>query len=251
MLTPMQAASNHGGSASIEQPDYWWYAARARLLRAVLKDHVGEPRRVLDVGSADGPSVGWLNGIGLHVALDLDPRGLSAGGVCGSALALPFADETFDLVGAFDVVEHCDPEETALSEFARVLVPGGRLFVSVPAYQWAWSDFDEENGHHRRYTKKRATSGLERAGLEVRRATYAFSAVFPLFVVERLVRRVKKRLSRGRMRAAPADVVTVPKVSARVERMLLGLTRVDERLLGSRNLPFGSSVVVAATKPTR
>lgn len=242
---------NHGGSASMGAPDYWWYSARARLLQTVLKDYVGDPRRVLDVGSADGPSVGWLHGIGMHVAVDLDPRGLSAGGVCGSALALPFGDETFDVVGAFDVVEHCDPEETALGELARVLTPGGRLFVSVPAYQWAWSNFDEENGHHRRYTKARAVRGLMGAGLEVQRATYAFSAVFPFFAAERLLRRVKQGLARVEGRTTPADVVSVPQVSARVERMLLALARVDERLLASHNLPFGSSVVVAATKPTR
>ena len=86
--------------------------------------------------------------------LDIDPRGLEPGGVCGSALALPFGDATFDVVCAFDVVEHCEPEALALAELARVLKPGGRLLISVPAYQWAWTEFDEENGHHRRYTRR-------------------------------------------------------------------------------------------------
>lgn len=242
-------ASNHGGSASIEQPDYWWYRARTQLLRTVLEEFVGEPRRLLDVGSADGPSVGWLHGHGKHVALDLDPRGLGPGGVCGSALALPFADGSFDVVGAFDVVEHCDPEHVALAELARVLAPGGRLLVSVPAYQWAWSDFDDQNGHHRRYTRERATRAVEAAGLEVQRATYAFSSVFPFFAAERLLRRAKDRVRRRGGRTAPADVVSLPQVSPLIDRMLTGLTRLDNRLLAKRDLPFGSSVVVAASKP--
>src|SRR5688500_3266185 len=89
-LEPGSMASGSAGSASIVQPDYWWYTARESLLRTALSEYVGEPRRVLDVGSADGPSVGWLRTSGHHVSLDVDPRGLSPGDVCGSALALPF-----------------------------------------------------------------------------------------------------------------------------------------------------------------
>src|SRR4051812_13677656 len=113
------------GSASIAQPEYWWYRARARLLETALARYVRPTDRVLDVGSADGPSVEWLRSSGAHVALDIDPRGLPPGGVCGSAMALPFPDRAFDVVAAFDVVEHCDPERVALAELTRVLAPGG------------------------------------------------------------------------------------------------------------------------------
>jgi len=241
--------SHAGGSASIERPDYWWYRARAGLLRTVLEDYVGEPARVLDVGSADGPSVGWLRGHGKQTSLDVDPRGIAPGeGVCGSALALPFRDESFDVVAAFDVLEHCAPEAQAMSELARVLTPGGRLLLSVPAYTWAWSEFDDENGHHRRYTRPRAVTTVTAAGLVVDRATYAFTAVFPIFAAERLARRTREKFQRE-PRQAPADVVSLPRVPPIVERVLMGLTTIDRRLLDSHNLPFGSSVLVAATKP--
>jgi SAM-dependent methyltransferase len=241
--------TNRGGSPSIAQPDYWWYRARAELLRVALAGFVGQPRRLLDVGSADGPSVGWLAGRGQKVSLDVDPRGLAAGGVCGSVLDLPFRDGTFDVVTAFDVLEHCAPEERALEELCRVLVPGGRLLLSVPAYQWAWTDFDVDNGHHRRYTRERAATAVERSGLVVERATYAFSTVFPLFTAERVGRRLRDRFS-GRTSTGPADVVSVPAVPPALERVLLALTRVDARLLARRDLPFGSSVFLAATRPT-
>ena len=126
-------------------------------------------------------------------AVDLDPRGLVPGtGVCASALALPFADATFDVVGAFDVIEHCDPEAAAVAELARVLEPGGRLLVSVPAYQWAWSDHDVRAGHHRRYTLPRLVTAVEGAGFRVLRATYGFAAVFPMFAAERAIRRLRR-----------------------------------------------------------
>lgn len=242
-------ATSHGGSASLAATDYWWYRARTSLLETVLADRVGNPKRVLDVGSADGPSVGWLhNHDGLHVTLDIDPRGLSIGGVCGSALVLPFADDSFDIVGAFDVVEHCEPESVALAELSRVLKPGGTLMISVPAYQWAWSSFDDVNGHHRRYTRRRAIKAVEVAGLTVDRATYAFAAVFPLFAVQRAVTRLVESVKR-RGPAAPADVVGLPAVSPKLSALLLRLCRVDSRILRRTDLPFGSSVVLAASKP--
>jgi SAM-dependent methyltransferase len=216
------------------------------MLHTVLGPYVGEASRLLDVGSADGPSVGWLSAPH-KVSLDLDPRGLRPpGGVCGSLLALPFADASFEVVGAFDVIEHCEPEADALRELHRVLEPGGRLLVSVPAYQWAWSDHDVANGHHRRYTRRRAVAALQGAGFEVRRATYGFAGVFPMFVAERLVRAGRHRLARRTDR--PADVVDVPRVGATLERALLGLCRLDERVLARRDLPFGSSVFLAAVK---
>ena len=230
------------GSSSIDQPDYWWYRARTELLQSALGDFLGTPRRLLDVGSADGPSVSWMQGDHERFAIDLDPRGLGAGtGVCASALALPFRDGSFDVVGAFDVIEHCESEARVIEELARVLAPGGRLLASVPAYQWAWSDHDERAGHYRRYTRPRLRAAVEAAGFVVDRCTYGFAGVFPVFAAERAVRRLRRRPN------APAD--GLPRVSPAQDRVLMGLSRVERRVLRRRDLPFGSSVFLAAHRP--
>ncbi|XVX18760.1 class I SAM-dependent methyltransferase [Actinomycetota bacterium] len=238
--------SHHGGSPSLNAADYWWYRARAGLLETALGSYADGAQRILDVGSADGPSVAWLDAPE-KVSLDVDPRGLRPGDVCGSVLELPFADGSFDVVGAFDVIEHCDPESTAVAELARVLRPGGRLLFSVPAYQWAWTHFDVENGHYRRYTRPRAVAAAEGAGLRVERSTHIFATVFPMFAAERLKNRLVERFNPRD--GGPADIASVPEVSPAVSSALMALCRVDQRLLGGRDLPFGSSVVVAATKP--
>lgn len=238
-------ATTMSGSASLRQRNHWWYRARADLLESVLAPYLatvdGPARRILDVGSADGPSVGWMSGEHTRFTLDVDPRGLARGlGVCGSAEELPFADASFDVVGAFDVVEHCRSEAQAVGELARVLVPGGRLLLSVPAYQWAWSDHDVRAGHYRRYTRQRLVRAVRAAGLEVERATYAFAGVFPLFAAERLLRRVRPQQGEEQRLGEPP---------AAVERALLSVARRESRVLRRRDLPFGSSVLLAATKP--
>ena len=242
----MTRTQGHGGSASIATPDYWWYVARTDLLHAALSTFAQGRTTVLDIGSADGPSASWLHDGTRHLAsLDIDARGLSANGVCGSALSLPFADASFDMVSAFDVIEHCDPEAEALGEVARVLQPGGTFLMAVPAYQWAWTDFDVANGHFRRYTKRRAVAAVEAAGFRVERSTYAFTSVFPGFVAERVARRLRDRQHRH---SRPADVVDVPQVPRALHHVLMTLTKIDHAVLQRADLPFGSSVFLAATK---
>lgn len=226
-------------SASIDAPEYWWYRARSRLLAAVFLRSFHPGDRLLDVGSADGPSVSWVPDSVLRVDLDLDPSGLRPGGVCASALRLPFAASAFDAVSAYDVLEHFEDEAAFLQEIARVLRPGGLLLVSVPAYQWAWTGFDVGSGHHRRYTRPRLVRALAAHGLRVERATYAFASTFPLFAADRL----RRRMAGGGPRTA--DLTPVPKT---VERALLSLTASEARLLQHRDLPFGSSVLALARR---
>ena len=238
-------AEGHGGSASIAIPDYWWYVARADLLEAALRSHVEGAGLALDLGSADGPSAAWFRESAQRtVSLDIDPRGLGSDGVCGSALALPFEDAAFDAVSAFDVIEHCEPEATALAEVRRVLRPGGQFVMSVPAYTWAWTDFDVANGHHRRYTTGRAVAAVERAGFTVQRATYGFATVFPMFVGGAAgPQGVPSSGRTGRSTSSRS-----PSCPRRSTTRCSGLSRVDRAVLARRDLPFGSSVFLAATR---
>lgn len=239
------------GSASIQQPDYWWYRARTSLLDAALSPYLRTATRstgrLLDVGSADGPSVDWMGAADFHrVSIDLDPRGLLPGqGVSASALQLPFRDGTFDVVGAFDVIEHCEPESAALAELRRVLQPGGLLLASVPAYQWAWTEHDRHAGHYRRYTRERLTRAVRTAGFTSARATYAFTSVFPMFAAQRLLQRWRERGS-----AVSKDAVKppLPQVSPFTDRLLTGLCAAEARVLPEHDLPFGSSVFLAAIR---
>ena len=243
-MTKAEPIPGHGGSPSIAAPDYWWYVARADLLEAALRSYVEGAGLALDLGSADSPSAAWLRDAAERtVSLDIDPRGLGAGGVCGSALSLPFEDAAFDVGLRLRRHRALRPRAGRHRRGVARPAPGGRFVMSVPAYSWAWTDFDVANGHHRRYTRGRAVAAVQRAGFRVDRATYGFATVFPMFVAERVVRKLARRTSNG-----PVDVVELPHVPKPLNSALLGLSRVDRAVLGRSDLPFGSSVFLAATR---
>jgi SAM-dependent methyltransferase len=100
-------------------------------------------------------------------------RSRGADVVLGEVTALPFADATFDLVCALDIIEHVDDDERALCELARVAKPGATLLLSTPLYAALWTSFDDFVGHKRRYEPAELLAKLDRRHLTVER-----SAVF-------------------------------------------------------------------------
>lgn len=101
----------------------------------------------------------------------LSRRGAST--MLGVVGAIPCADAAFDLVCAFDIVEHVDDDDRALAELGRVAVPGATLLLSVPLHMRAWTAFDDLVGHRRRYEPAALLAKLERHGFALQR-----SAVF-------------------------------------------------------------------------
>lgn len=101
----------------------------------------------------------------------LRERGAQA--VIGQVTSLPFADSSFDLVCAFDIIEHVDDDEGALAEVTRTARAGGVILTSVPLHPALWTSFDDFVGHKRRYEPPELLSKLTRYHL-----TVEHSAVF-------------------------------------------------------------------------
>jgi len=100
-------------------------------------------------------------------------RGRGARVILSQVTSLPFADAAFDLVCAFDIVEHVDDDDAALAELARVTRPRGTLILSTPLYGAYWTAFDDFVGHKRRYEPPELLTKLAGHRLQVER-----SAVF-------------------------------------------------------------------------
>lgn len=141
--------------------EHWWFRARGKILLRHLKQvFQGQTNiRILNIGAATGRSSELLMQLGdvTSVEYDKDCYEFSRDVVKipivqGSILDLAFSDDTFDLVCAFDVIEHVEDDALAVSEMRRVCKPGGVMCVTVPAFMFLWSEHDVVNHHFRRYT---------------------------------------------------------------------------------------------------
>jgi SAM-dependent methyltransferase len=106
--------------------------------------------------------------ISAPAAVKLRARGAQV--VIAEATALPFAQDTFDLVCALDIVEHVDDDDAMVSELSRVTRAGGALLISAPLHPSRWTPFDEIVGHKRRYEPQRLLGMLSDHRLQVERS---------------------------------------------------------------------------------
>lgn len=222
---------------------HFWHAPRTRLLLdTVASSGLCAGGRFLDVGCGSGAMAAALSAAG-HDVRGIDPwageTGLDPGSfITGQAESLTFPDASFSAASAFDVIEHAD-DERALAELFRVLAPGGRLFLSVPAYDWLWSTRDDLAGHRRRYSRRQLRQKLGHAGFRIERLFGYQFLLLPLFALSRLWSRLARRTdSNGEDHPGP---------------MLNSVLRIlnDFEVSAGRWLrpPIGSSLVLVASKP--
>jgi SAM-dependent methyltransferase len=155
------------------EDDHWWYRERRHLLAKAISGLT--PGRALDIGAAGGGNTrvlrehGW-DAVALEYGADgaevAKGRGLPT--LRSDATKLPLADDSLDLVMAFDLLEHLHDDDAAVAEVHRVLKPGGTYLVAVPADPKLWSSHDEAVDHVRRYTRDGLLSLLQRGGFEIK-----------------------------------------------------------------------------------
>ena len=229
---------------------HWWFVARRNLLLFALRqwrNTLPEQLHLLDVGCGTGGTLDRLRPFGSVVGLDVEALALSFCRERGhhqlvqaSATSLPFADNTFDVVVALDVLEHLPDDRTAAAEIARVLKPGGLLFASVPAYPSLWSRHDVALMHQRRSVPRAFKHLLTEAGLSIERCTHTLASFLPLVF---LVRRGQRLLNPN---APPrADVVSTPPV---LNTLLRGYLDVEGRLSLRMPSPLGVGLFAIARK---
>jgi SAM-dependent methyltransferase len=183
---------------------HWWFHARRKILGCIIET-LGLPRRarILEVGSGTGGNLLMLSCHGTVSALEMDEnaRRLSSEKTHGQFTiragncpdSIPFQGEQFDLVCMFDVLEHIEEDVATLSALRKHLAPGGRMLITVPAYQWLWSAHDVCLHHKRRYTRRSLRGVFEQSGLRIDRLTYFNTLLLPLAALARLKDRVSSR----------------------------------------------------------
>jgi SAM-dependent methyltransferase len=225
------------------ESSHWWFVARRSILAALIaRLRLPAGARILEVGSGTGGNLEMLATFGEVSALEMDAsaRAIAAlktgarfdirAGSCPSEI--PFEGAQFDLICMFDVLEHIDADQATLVALKRLLAPGGRLLLTVPAYQWLWSAHDAFLHHKRRYALRELRAKLAAAGLQAIRISYFNSLLLPLVIAVRLRDRLLRRTE------ANGAAVPAPALNALL-RLVFGSERY---LLRAVNLPFGLSL---------
>jgi SAM-dependent methyltransferase len=101
------------------------------------------------------------------------------------ARQIPFEEE-FDVIGAFDVLEHIEEDEGVLHQLRQATKAGGGIILTVPQHRFLWSRIDEYSFHKRRYRRKELVEKVVRAGFEIRRVTSFVSFLLPVMLLSRL-----------------------------------------------------------------
>ena len=232
----------------VEQ-SHWWYIGRRRIIEGFIADicrRVTDRRpRILDVGCGTGANLIMLSKHGDAEGVDVSEdalafcreRGLDKVRL-GAGEELPYEDATFDLVTAFDVIEHMDDDLAGLREMRRVLRPGGRVLLFVPTFMFLWGVQDEVSNHRRRYRLPQLQRVLEQAGFEIERMTYANITFFlPILLVRKLMRLTG-------IKTASENNINVPALNGVFGRVLSA----ESWILRYLNLPFGVSGLCVAKK---
>src|SRR3954469_11277299 len=162
---------------------HWWYGGMRAVTASMLHSaYAGRhDLHMLDAGCGSGGNLRFLQRYGSVIGIDLAAEALALGHSStqsdlarASVLAMPFADARFDLVTSFDVLYHraVPDERAALREAWRVLRPGGRLLLRLPAYQFLLRRHDREVHTRRRYTAGYVRALLQSSGFVTERCSY-------------------------------------------------------------------------------
>jgi SAM-dependent methyltransferase len=200
-FAPELSQSNDGFSAGhfaelhALEAGHFWFRARNKLVQFCFKRYFPRAASFLEIGCGTGFVLSGLHRrfSDVHLAgseifttgLDFARKRLPGIDLFQmDARRLPFEAE-YDVIGAFDVLEHIEEDECVLASIFRACRPGGGLMLTVPQHRFLWSVMDDYACHKRRYTRRELVGKVERAGFQVVRTTSFVTLLLPLLVFSR------------------------------------------------------------------
>jgi SAM-dependent methyltransferase len=236
----------------VEQRHFWWNGLRSFVRPLVAEALTGRSNpRILDCGCGTGANLVLLSEFGRASGFDLSWRGLEFAKTYGqrrtaqaSMTHIPFADDSFDLVTALDVLYSLreEDETRAVAEIHRVLKPGGTLIVNVAALSILRGNHAVFGSEVRRSTRRRLRGVLSRAGFDITRLTYSNASLFPFILT---VRTTQRLMGLASPEEAGTDIV-IP--IAPINALLTTMLRLEARALRVMDMPIGSSLLCVAQR---
>jgi SAM-dependent methyltransferase len=234
------------------EADSFWFRACNRLIVWALRRHFPNMQRYLETGCGTGYVLAGVAGaypdaaitgsevfsVGLPFAADRVER---AEFLQMDARQIPYVDE-FDVIGAFDVLEHIEEDELVLEQMFQALRPGGGIAITVPQHPWLWSQQDENACHVRRYQICELREKVLRAGFKVELKSSFVSLLLPAMMASRLA--TKKTPPAGSKKSSEL------RLPGFINRSFEGVMDLERLLIRSGiRFPVGGSLLLSARKP--
>ena len=216
---------------------HFWFRSRRRIILDALQRWFPETRNYLEIGSGTGYiACGIAEAFPQWRVVASDPLPGAAGCIRIDARHIPFAS-AFDVVGAYDVLEHIEDDRGALRQFREACRPGGGILLTVPQHAWLWSPADTYAHHYRRYRRRDLLAKLHECGFEILGSTSFHTVNLPLFYL-------RSRLLRSTGRDPEASIPAPP-----LNWLLEQSMELDRWLIrAGLRLPLGVSLLAAARR---
>lgn len=236
------------------EADSYWFEHRNRCIQAVMQ-RFSPPGRVFDIGGGNGYVAAGLQQAGIPVAL-VEPgwqgvQNARARGVellvCSTLEDAHFSPGLLPAVSLFDVLEHIQNDRQFLESIYQLLIPGGRIYLTVPAFQALWSKDDVYAGHYRRYRLGDVSRLLQDVGFRVEYSSYIFFMLpLPIFLFRSIPSRLGLQKQEDWQRYEKEHRSQTDLIGCALHWMLQGELR---QVRAGHPLPIGGSCLVAAVKP--
>ncbi len=237
--------------------NHWWFVVRLEILKQELQKiavlEKKSKRKILNIGIATGKTSEMLSQFGEVTSVEYDAvcaefvrQKLNIEVIEGSILELPFEENSFDWVCAFDVVEHVKDDKKAISEMTRVCKEQGKICITVPAFQSLWSHHDEINQHFKRYKMNEILKLFDlqskkidnTSSFKILRKTYFNSFLFiPIW----LFRKLNFLIPQQFIRKGSGSDFEIYKENRFLDSILKGIFRIEKKIL-RKNISFSFGV---------
>jgi len=212
VFSPQLAEANDGFEGSYFEwlarleADNFWFQSRNRLIIWAIQHYFPKSNNFFEIGCGTGfvlsaiekefPSYTLYGSEISSSGLPFAKKRLKSAYLFQlDARQIPFKDE-FNIIGAFDMLEHIAEDELVLTQIYKALSVGGGIILTVPQHPFLWSKWDEMSCHKRRYTRPDLLNKVQDAGFKVLRITSFVTLLLPVLVVSRLRWRLRHHSGR-------------------------------------------------------
>lgn len=255
-FAPDLAAQNNGFNPdtfqryAVIEAGHFWFLGRNAILGDRMLQHFPNANNILEIGCGTGFVLSNTRQVFPDAQLsgsDIFTEGLSyakqrvpsAFLFQMDACHIPFSQE-FDLIGAFDVLEHIEDDRSALAQIYQACQPNGGLILTVPQHPWLWSSTDDYAHHKRRYTRGELVEKVQAAGFKLEYVGSFVSLLLPAMLISRWLQKS----------AQAEDQMDSGFKIGKLANWVMGRVMAWERWLISKefSFPLGGSLLLVARR---